>query len=226
MALKAGRVGVAPNQVDSEGKIIVDSATGVTDVKVGGTSVVSDGVASITIPVTDVKVDGVSVVSDGVAEITISSSNSIEETNNPSEADFATIEFVHTGADANNLIEISNGHSYTSTEVTIGSDTIKVLKETDDAATETLAIPYNKELIVDFNLTPGQSTIYDFELLVEFGGVIRGQYNTSTNQLQNDARFTQFTGGYNNAGVINVYSKQISASSLGTTVMRFYKFNH
>ena len=45
----------------------------VTDVKVDGTSVVSQGVALITsptIPVTDVKVDGTSVVSQGVAQIT------------------------------------------------------------------------------------------------------------------------------------------------------------
>ena len=49
----------------------------VTDVTVGGTSVVSNGVAAVpampTVPVTDVTVDGTSVLNNGVAEITMPS---------------------------------------------------------------------------------------------------------------------------------------------------------
>lgn len=78
MALKAGRVGVKSDQVDSTGRIIGGggSVTGVKDVKVDGVSVVdSNDVANITLPevpddyVKDVKVDGVSVVTNGIANI-------------------------------------------------------------------------------------------------------------------------------------------------------------
>ena len=47
----------------------VDPSTIVTDVEVDGTSVVTSGVASITLPVTDVQQDGASIVSAGVATV-------------------------------------------------------------------------------------------------------------------------------------------------------------
>ena len=63
------------------GKVLVSTADGdiaegtldptniVTDVEVDGTSVVTAGVASITLPVTDVQQDGASIVTSGVATV-------------------------------------------------------------------------------------------------------------------------------------------------------------
>lgn len=177
MALKAGTVGVNWKEVDNEGNIIDGGGTGggVTDVKVDGVSVVSGGVASITlpeVPVQDVEVGGTSVVNaQGVAEITLPEVGDVilKEVSNASQADICVVRITSVGWTL-------NGDEYQKTAITVDGTTYNVLAY-KDSRSDGLYLD-GKTLVLNRCTESGTSS--QFICVIETGAELRMRFNANS----------------------------------------------
>lgn len=186
MALKAGRVGIRPELVDAEGYLVGGGGeSGVQDVKVDGVSVVSEGVASITlpdVPVQDVKVDGVSVVTDGIANIVIPSGGGdvqLEEVNSYSTADLAIATV--TANTSSSLTE----WFFADTEVTINDTAQHLLVRDANSATHYIKLKQGNKLLLEREIGDQNDYRNHFVAHLGNGEELVFTLNSATGAIQN-----------------------------------------
>ena len=148
MALKAGRVGIRPELVDSEGNLKGGGTAGVTDVRVDGVSVVEDGQADIILPV-----------------------QRLQETDAPSDADICVMTV---GENGNLSSMVANRLKKQS--VTIDGTSYDVAVYEESGSTSTIAVTQGQKIVftrgVDYQLKPTFSTTLQYGVTGRMGCMV------------------------------------------------------